>query len=66
MPSLPRLMAELPAFHVAALRPDYFPDLLLQDGRVFRETPTGLQQLENAKSTSSNRSTESHHYKLHD
>jgi hypothetical protein len=30
---------------------DYFPDLVVQNGRVFRETETGPKQLESAEST---------------
>jgi hypothetical protein len=30
---------------------DYFPDLVVQNGRVFRETETGPKQLESAQST---------------
>jgi hypothetical protein len=30
---------------------DYFPDLVVQDGRIFRETETGPKQLESAQST---------------
>jgi hypothetical protein len=31
--------------------PDYFPDLVVQDGRIFRETQSDLKQLESAIST---------------
>jgi hypothetical protein len=31
---------------------DYFPDLVVQNGRIFRETETGPKQLESAESTS--------------
>jgi|SRR4029077_11554149 hypothetical protein len=30
---------------------DYLPDLVVQNGRIFRETETGLKQLESAEST---------------